>query len=87
LVPTSAPGVAPPLGVGVEHVSVDQVGANLCAIVSWLIDRRERVCPSIRLVPTSAPLKSRKRRHARKVSVDQVGANLCAVTISAPEVS
>ena len=36
-------------------VSVDQVGANLCALTERLKQLETEKCPSIRLVPTSAP--------------------------------
>ncbi len=62
--------------VSTAPVSVDQVGADVGTttppggIVKFFL------CPSIRLVPTSAPSSRREGPVCREVSVDQVGADV-----------
>ena len=61
----------------VSIVSVDQVGADVCPGVEDSRPALAPRCPSIRLVPTSAPTEPPGLRVALNVSVDQVGADVC----------
>gem|GEM_PF-2875246 len=63
-------------------MSVDQVGANLCAYNRSRSRNSSNTCPSIRLVPTSAPIMPCNMLGIEVVSVDQVGANLCAADLA-----
>ena len=56
-------------------MSVDQVVANFGTDTIPIYDIVVIVCPSIRLLPTSAPQREEHARQELRVSVDQVVAN------------
>ena len=60
-------------------VSVDQVGADVGTFLRARYFFPPFMCPSIRLVPTSAPPVSLRCGAIMRVSVDQVGADVGTV--------
>ena len=64
-------------------MSVDQVVANFGTFLQILDLSAAGVCPSIRLLPTSAPIPARRAlTRKRAVSVDQVVANFGTMIVS-----
>jgi len=59
----------------ISGVSVDQVVANFGTLMNENAMASERKCPSIRLLPTSAPESQQQTAAKASVSVDQVVAN------------